>query len=281
MVTTMRPNERYEAASSKLLDESSLKGMFAEEQRFDETIKAIDFDPRFNSVNWMFDCFQLAREIAYSYCWMSAYAEEISEQQGVKEFHLQYYADNCITRINSFRDKAALLAWAYYCPFNPNRKAEVLGYEEVLERLQYPPRFGLSIKHQDELVAQLVRLQGSHFQRMQIYRHRKIHRIEPKILMRPPQAPDGLSYMVPLFQEKEIKEFDDDLKEMYPDDDFRQSIKDGCYIKGVLFNRISVKDEYWHYAEVEEAARHCTHTCIDVAKRLSMILRRRAPLKQR
>jgi hypothetical protein len=116
---------------------------------------------------------------------------------------------------------------------------------------------------------------------MQTYRHRKIHRIEPKILMRPPQAPDGLSYMVPLFQEKEIKEFDDDLKEMYPDDDFRQKVKEGCHIKGVLFNRINIKDEYWNYAEVEEAAGECTCMCVEVAKELSTILRRRAPLKRR
>ena len=115
----MHPNDLYKAACEKLLAESSLKDMDIEFQQFDEAVCMIEFDPRFNSVNWMFDCFQLAKEIVYSYCWMSAYAEEVSEHTGHKEFHIQYYADNCITRINSFRDKAALLAWAYYCPFQP------------------------------------------------------------------------------------------------------------------------------------------------------------------
>lgn len=173
------------------------------------------------------------------------------------------------------------MAWAYYCPFNPNNKEEVLGFEQVLERLQYPVRFGLAVKHHEAFVAQLDRLRGSHFDRMRAYRHRKIHRIEPKILMRPPQPPDGLSYMVPLFREKEIKDHREKLKEIYPDDSFREDIEEGCHINGVLFDRIKVKEEYWHYAEVEEAARKCTHACIDVARALSQILRRRAPLKRR
>lgn len=98
----MHPNERYQEASNTLFKESSLKGMYAEEQRFNDAVGAIDFDPRFNSVNWMFDCFQLVREIAYGYCWMTAFADEVSMTQNERDFHIQYYADNCITRIKSF-----------------------------------------------------------------------------------------------------------------------------------------------------------------------------------
>ena len=277
----MQPNKLYEAASKTLFSESSLQKMFAEEQRFDNDVGRIYFDPRFNSVNWMYDCYQLAREIVYSDCWMSAYAGEVSSQESVKEFHLQYYADNCITRISSFRDKAALLAWAYYCPFNPNNRGEVLGFVVVLKRLRHPMRFGLAIKRQEAFVTQLERLKGEHFEQMQIYRHLKIHRFEPKILMRTPEDSDGLSYMVPLFEEKQVSKLDEKLKKMYPDDRFRERIKEGCYIRGVLFDRISVKKEYWHYAKVEEATRECTHICVDVARKLSTILRRRAPLKRR
>ena len=274
----MEPNALYQAALEELRKESSFDNMTSEAQRFDEAVGAIEFDPRFNSVNWMFDCFQLTREIVYSYCWMSAYADAVSQLGGERDFYIQYYADNCITRINSFRDKAALLVWAYYCPFNPNIKGEVLGFEPVLERLQHPVRFGLAIKDQSAFVAQLEKLQGSYFKQMTRYRHLKIHRIEPKILMRPPQPPDGLSYMVPLFKENEITNFRKELREMYPDDDFRKGIEKGCYITGVLFHRIAVKDEFWHYAEVQEAVRKCTHACIDVARTLSQTLRGLAPL---
>ena len=79
---------------------------------------------------------------------------------------------------------------------------------------------------------------------------------------------------------KRFRSSGEKLKDVYPDDDMREEIEKGCYIDGVLYDRIRVKDEYWHYAEVEEAARDCTHTCIDVARGLSTILRGRAPLKE-
>lgn len=272
-------HERYRTACANLPKEASLKRMNAEEKRLHNAFDSIDFDPRFNSVNWMFDCFQLVREIAHSYCWMTAYADEASMPNNERDFYVQYYADNCITRINSFRDKAALLVWAYYCPFNPHNRNEMLGYEQVLERLKQPVRFGMTISRQNVFVTQLEKLSEPHFKRIKAYRDRKIHRIEPKILMRKPEASDGLSYMVPLLTENEVKEFDKKLKKMYPDDRSRERIREGCYIRGVLYDRISVKDEYWHYPEVEKAARKCTCTCVDVAKSLSGILRRRAPLR--
>jgi len=277
----MRPIDFYTAAWTRLRDESALDEMLAEQDRFDQAVITIEFDPRFNAVNWMLDCFPLALEIAYSYCWMSAYAAEVAGLQGDKEYHIQYYADNCITRINSFRDKAALLAWAYYCPFNPGGKEKVLGFEEVLKRFRFPVSFGLAIKRQEAFITQLEKLQGRHFERMGTYRHQKIHRIEPKILLRPPEPSDGLSYLVPLFKEKEIADFKVKLKSMYPDDHMRKGIEKTCSIHGVLFDRFHVKNEYWAYTEVEEAVRKCTGACIDVAIEMSRILRRRAPLKRR
>ena len=213
-VRTMRPNDLCKSVEDKLLEESSLRAMRDEKQRFDDTIGPLELDPRFNSVNWMFDCFQLVEEIGYSYCWMSAYAAGASNTSADAEFHVQYYADNCITRINSFRDKAALLAWAYYCAFNPNNRDEMLGFDRVLDRLRCPIRFGLTIKHQKPFVEQLERLCGQHFDRARDYRHRKIHRMEPKILLRPPRESDGLSYVVPLIKEEEIKDYREKLKEM-------------------------------------------------------------------
>lgn len=274
----MEPNAFFEAAFATLREESSFDDMTHEVERLDEAVHLIVFDPRFNSVNWMFDCFQLAKEIVYSYCWMVAHADAVSQTGSDADFYIQYYADNCITRINSFRDKAALLAWSYYCAFNPNNRAEVLGFSKVVERLRHPVRFGLVLKDQDAFVTQLEKLQGSCFERMTSYRHLKIHRIEPKILMRPPQRSDGLSYMVPLFDEKEIKNWKEKLEAMYPDDNFRKGIEKGCYKNGVLFDRIPVRDEFWCYTEVAEATQKCVHVCIDVARALSQILRERVPL---
>ena len=278
----MTEKDHFKAVGRKIMKESSLKAMRVEEQRLDEAVLHLStFDPRFNAVRWMVDCLQLAHEIVYSYCWMSAYAKNQSDLQDHDEFHIQYYADNCITRINSFRDKAALVAWAYYCAFNPNKKAEVLGFHKVFERLRHPVRFGLTITHQKSFLNELDRLQGTSFERMTSYRNLKVHRLEPKISLQPALERDDPRYMIPLTEDKEIDAFRKKLKQSYPNERSRKRIEKNCEIRGVLFDHIVVKYEYWNYAEVEKEAQECTYTCIDVARRLSIILRRRAPLKSR
>ncbi len=272
---------RYEEAHETVCRESRLIEMLREEHRLEGAFDVIPFDTRFNAVVWAFDCFALAHEIVYSYCWMQAHAEDDSTEEGLRLFQLRYYADNCITRISSFRDKAALLAWAYYCAFNPNRREEVLGFSQILKRLQYPPRFGLRIKNQRAFLTQLERLKAEAFDRASAYRHFKIHRLEPKMLLRPPTDRDGLSYMVPLFRPDEIGRFDDELAEMYPDPRERQLIRKSCFVDGTLLDRRKAKDEFWEYAQVKAFTRECVYTCLDVAKGLSAVLRRRAPLKGR
>lgn len=272
---------RYEEAHETVCRESRLIEMLREEHRLEGAFDVIPFDTRFNAVLWAFDCLTLAREIVYSYCWMQAHAEETSTEEAIRLFYVRYYADNCITRINSFRDKAALLAWAYYCPFNPDRKEEVLGLSKIQDRLRCPLRFGLKITGQKAFLTQLDKLMGQPFDRAAQYRHLKIHRREPKILLRPATESDGLRYMVPLFRRDEILGFDERLAEIYPDPCFREVIKESCYVRETLFNRQTGKDEFWDYAEIQAFTRECVYTCVDVARGLSAVLRRRAPLKGR
>jgi hypothetical protein len=96
-------------------------------------------------------------------------------------FKLSYFADNSITRIASCRDKLALMVWAFYYPFNPEKRPEMLDYTSVLDRLKHPLRFGLSFKNHQGLVSYLDMLHGQDFDRMVNYRHLKIHRMEPRI----------------------------------------------------------------------------------------------------
>lgn len=89
---------------------------------------SLPFDPRFNAVHWGFGINGLCREIAFGYCWMNAYATYYksqtppSAQPANVQFHVSYFADNSITRIDSCRDKIALMVWAFYCPFNPENR---------------------------------------------------------------------------------------------------------------------------------------------------------------
>ena len=144
----------YRDAEEAVRRESSLNAMLREEQRLDDaSYGTIPFDPRYNATAWALDCLALVREIVYSYCWMEAYAASDEVQKDANVFHLRYYADNCIVRIDSFKDKAALVAWAYYCPFSPEQRKEVLAFEDIIERLQCPVRFGLRIVGQQAFLS--------------------------------------------------------------------------------------------------------------------------------
>ncbi len=248
---------------------------------------ALPFDYKFNAVHWAFAVDSLCREIVYSYCWMKAFAgfykEKIKRntQMAHVDFHVSYYADNCITRIDSCRDKLALMVWAFYCPFNPEKKPETLTYDGVMERLLYPAKFALSIKNQNAFLDQLQKLNGPDFHRIEKYRHYKIHRMEPRIEMYGVKSHHGWSYMFPLFSEKDIKRWDQALTKEYPNGDLRKIVKKGCYINGILFETRKIKDSIWDYSEVEKHIKTCIDKLMEATGNCFKILRYRSPLKSK
>ena len=271
--------EEYQSVLEKVTSESRLCSMRREEKALYEATRGdIPFDPRYNAVNWAEDCLGLANEIAYSFCWMEAHAATDAVAPDANLFGLCYHADNCIMRIDSFRDKAALLAWAYYCPFNPERKEEVLRFEEIVARLRCPIRFGLSISNQRGFLKELERLEAACFKQVEQYRHLKIHRLEPKIVMRERRGSDR-SYLFLLSTEKEIKNLEKRLNKDYSDPRAQALMKRQCLIARVYFDSRPSKNEFWFYKDVRDFTRQCTYACIDTARALSALLRRRAPLR--
>ena len=248
---------------------------------------SLPFDPRFNAVHWGFGVSGLCREIAFGYCWMKAYAKYYrhqippTAQPANVGFHVSYFADNTITRIDSCRDKIALMVWAFYCPFNPEKRPETLEYHTVLDRLKYPLRFGLSLKNHQSLLSHLEKLQGQDFERMVTYRHRKVHRMEPRIEIYGVKPHHGWDYMFPLYKKNEIDRWEQELKKLYPDQEFRERIKKGCYIDGVLFDTRKIKDSLWSYDEVENQIRSCLVKLLQATAGCFDILRSRAPLKKK
>jgi hypothetical protein len=91
-------------------------------------------DPRINCGIWAIDVLNLTNEILHNFIWLIAWADYFkstrSENQSLSHsyFPVILHADNCITRINSCRDKIALMVWSYYCHFNPQNRKEVLTY---------------------------------------------------------------------------------------------------------------------------------------------------------
>jgi hypothetical protein len=221
------------------------------------------FDPRTNAVHWAFDVSELCRQIAISYLWMKAYASFYKEQVSPgslpahTDFHVTYFADNCITRMDSIRDKLALTAWAFYCPFNPEKRNEVLDYRKIIERFQNPASFGLKLIKQKPFFECLRLLQGSEFGRIEHYRHLKIHRREPRIEIYGIAPHHDWSYILPLTDPKDISRWEAVLKETYPEPDFRERIKNNCFIGGTLFEQRKLKDRVWDYSEVEKDLAAC------------------------
>lgn len=86
----------------------------ADEKLRDTAERDSPFDPKTNAVHWAFDVSDLCRQIAISYLWMKAYARFYKERVSPgsltahTDFHVTYFADNCITRMDSIRDKLAL-----------------------------------------------------------------------------------------------------------------------------------------------------------------------------
>lgn len=245
----------------------------------------LPFDPRFNAVHWAHDVAGLCRQIIYGYCWMNSYAifyknnVEIGSRPAHTNFHVTYYADNCVTRIDSCRDKIALMVWAYFSSFNPENKREVLDYQQVRARLRAPVKFGLTLKKAESFLKYLEMLHGNEFKRLENYRHPKVHRREPRIEIYGVRPHHDWPYMIPLVEPSEIERFKEKLIEMYPDQRLRMHVEAGCKIQGVFFDQRTLKDRLWSYSSIRNSIKSCAKKLLVAGDGCFRILRRRAPLR--
>jgi hypothetical protein len=248
--------------------------------------KGLPFNPKTNAIHWAFDVVRLCKEITFSCCWMNAYAKFYKKrvspgsQPAHVDFHVSYFADNCITRIDSCRDKLALMVWAFYCPFNPEKREEILDYQRIVDRLRFPIKFGLKLKNQKNFLEYLEILHGADFDRVEKYRHLKIHRREPRIEIYGVEPHHDWDYMFPLVDDKEITDWEKELEKQYPDPQFRKHIKKGCYIGEVLFERRKIKDRLWDFEEVQRHVESCLIKLLRASDGCFGMVGRRFPLKR-
>jgi hypothetical protein len=248
--------------------------------------RGLPFDPKFNAVLWAFDVTRLCNEIIFSYCCMNSYAESYKNritpgsQPAHADFHVSYFADNCITRIDSCRDKLALMIWAFYCAFNPEKRDEMLDYQRILDRLRCPMRFGLKLKNQNDFLKYLENLHGLDFDRVEEYRNFKIHRREPRIEIYGVEPHHDWPYMFPVINKNDIARWKEALKKQYPDPKHREHVKNGCYIDGILFDRRKIKDRLWDFEEVQRHIKSCIIKLLKASDGCFRILRRRLPLRR-
>ena len=162
-------NEIFHRKEKEFTSKELWKQFIKVSDRLYDAMTGDSFDPRFNTVHWASDIVKLLNEIAFSFCWMLSYAELYKENNPINSkpahvsFQLSFFADNCITRIHSCRDKIALMVWAYYTPFNPENRKEILNYYQILERLKYPHVYGFKINGQSQFIINMEILNGANF----------------------------------------------------------------------------------------------------------------------
>jgi hypothetical protein len=248
--------------------------------------RGLPFDPKSNAVLWAFDVAQLCNEIIFSYCWMNSYAELYKKritpgsQPAHVDFHVSYFADNCITRIDSCRDKLALMVWAFYCAFNPEKRDEILDYQRIIDRLRFPVRFGLKLKNQNDFLKYLGALCGTDFHRVEEYRNFKIHRREPRIEIYGVETHHDWPYMLPLIDKKDIARWEEELVKQFPDPKHREHLKNGCYIDGVLFDKRKIRNRLWPFEEVQRHIKSCLIKLLIASDGCFRIFRRRLFLRR-
>ena len=267
-------HQAMQCLESKRLNESVAKLL-------DTLVGIVPWDWRYNATYWAMDVADVCAEIGFSVASMRAFAKlsEECDRSGRQssEGRVSYYADNAATRISSCRDKLALLAWSYYCPFNPDKKEEVLTFEMVRKRFRSPIKFGLRLQGHEEFLAELNKLVGKHFDKAIEYRHKKVHRMEPRVMLRKPENPDQRAYLFPLVTEDECN-FDAELSKKYPEDAIREAIREGCFIDGVLFDRRAPGQLLWHFEEFDQFTHACWKDLCDAAAGSCEVLLGREPL---
>lgn len=113
------------------------------------------------------------------------------------------------------------------------------------------------------------------------YRHFKIHRREPGIEIYGVKSHHDWSYVLPLIDKNDIIHWEKELKKHYPDPLFRERIKKGCYIDGVLFNSRKIKDRLWDFKEVQKHIKSCLIKLLKASDGCYRILRKRSPLRKK
>lgn len=252
-----------------------------------ENLGTIPFDPKFNSVLWAYDLINLLFEIIHGFVWMKAWADFYKKkvpkgsQPSNSFLQLSFYGSTCITLIDSIRDKAALMVWAHYIPFNPDKRDEILIYEEITKKLKNPRKFHLKISGHQEFLNLLNKLKGINFKEVETFRHLKIHRREPRIELYHAGPHLEIESCLPLNTPELIQKWDEKLMETYPNDaDFRDRIKMQCHIKGKPFGSFKTKDIVWEYEKLEKHIFNCLKLLLESSSGCLAILCRRTPLRK-
>lgn len=261
-----------------------------------EKYKERTIDPRFNAVWWAKGVEKLCREIGFAYCWLRAfkeYGDLHSESTAVCSFNIVYHADNAFTRICACRDKIALMILSYYIPFYPESIAErVPDFKQIRHAFRNPQKLE-TLTDKFERLKKIAKAHGHNpwrvpaqtpfedafsslsnpnFDKAIGYRHSKIHRTEPGIILDGDKSDYGWYYIVPV---DDVAVWRSKMQKLYG---VGQCIEPELFEKysidqstGILYDQIHPQEYQWTYDEASRCIKECLdrllstcRNCLDV-----------------
>lgn len=251
---------KFESASNSLLHEADKIDIFLNTP-----------DPRFNSISWARDVDWLIDQVYFSFYWMDAFAKYFEEKHDSSKgpygdyWPTSFYADNCIVGIHSCRDKIALMIWAFYCPFDIRKKEEILDFDGVTKRLRYPVKYAIKVEGSEEFYNPLNGLNDSVFKDISEYRHKKIHRREPKVIMGEIQNFHYRNYTFPVLDPSELEDWKSQMKGMNYDSETIDLILKNSVFDGVKYRSKPVDELLISYSDVHEQVERAFKKILKVA----------------
>ena len=238
-----------------------------------------------NSFHWALDVAQLVEQIQFGYCWMKTYGSWCEE--GLKEDPkpystyplVSYFGDNCIVGIHSCKDKLALMIWSYYCAFDPTKKEEILTYRDILKRFRYPVKYALEIKGRKEFLGVLENLNTSDFKQIEKYRHQKIHRVDPQIIMGKIANFHYREYRFPILNEKDKKGWENSLNTS--DSEFIELMEKNSTFNGIQYMSKRLRESLFEYSEISISMNECMKSLFKSVGECFVILDKRLYTKDK
>lgn len=266
-------------------------------------------DPRRNWVHWAFDVDRLCREIALELAWFIAWAiywkqlPSDGDWPRVSYQEVNSHADNAITRVFSCRDKLSAMVMAYFVPFDPNEKI-LPDYKSVVRVLKDPSLLEKFVERRpllrdiaaskescpwtisghESFTEALLGLRTDKFQSLQKYRHMKVHRREPIILLHGNKHNHTWSYSIPAQSDEtwfdNLKNESEDKGWGYTDEFILDFLKPNAIHNGILYEEPKLLDHLFDYDEIADPLESCYWALIYASTVCLDELMARPPLDQ-
>ena len=217
--------------------------------------------PTRNSIHWGAASWKLLKESVYAYASMDTHAniyrENVSEGSFPSSTHglVSYYADDCVVRLDSIKDKLALAAWCLYDVVDPTTR--VYTCEDVIESFRTYARTGENRELWiDQIVATLETLSGGPWDFIEEMRHLKIHRLEPRIEIYGAATFHESTYLQPANNHSVEAKLRTRINRRYGSGELARIVLEGCRVDGILYSEENAQNVY-SYDDVRTNCYQC------------------------